>query len=185
MRGFDARFDPSGFAIDGVAELDPIVRWTLHASREALREAGIEGPRERAGVVLGNLSFPTAAHAAMVEAHWLRSAAIGPRSIDRALRIAGEDALVRDPPAILGHRADRALAGRDEAPERLRIERAGQDAAAPDDRDGRSGHRARAAAVAVPGRTCVSTPRSSATARPSSSTKTTSHKARPDAAAWP
>lgn len=79
VHGFDARFDPHGFAIDGVEELDPIVRWTLHASRQALREAGIEGPRERAGVILGNLSFPSAAHAAMVERHWLGGPSIDPR----------------------------------------------------------------------------------------------------------
>lgn len=71
VRGFDGVFDPSGFALDAraVASLDPIFRWTLHASREALREAG--GAAARSGVVLGNLSFPTASHAALVERHWL------------------------------------------------------------------------------------------------------------------
>ncbi|MEP4652796.1 MAG: beta-ketoacyl synthase N-terminal-like domain-containing protein, partial [Ilumatobacter sp.] len=42
VRGFDDVFDPDGFAIpaDEIAGLDPVVTWTLHTARAALRDAG-------------------------------------------------------------------------------------------------------------------------------------------------
>ncbi|MFD8496444.1 beta-ketoacyl synthase N-terminal-like domain-containing protein [Amycolatopsis sp. NPDC059657] len=67
VRGFE--FDPAGFAID-TRGLDPQVEWVLHGVREALREAGQEGPAPKAGLVLGNLSFPTAGMAAYAEQVW-------------------------------------------------------------------------------------------------------------------
>jgi len=74
VHGFDAIFDPTGFA--GLAPeealgLDPLFRWTLHGVRAALREAGFEGSSDRAGLVLGNLSFPPPAMARFAEATWL------------------------------------------------------------------------------------------------------------------
>lgn len=43
----------------GPCHLDPVFDWTLHAARAALREAGRDGPQPRAGLIMGNLSYPT------------------------------------------------------------------------------------------------------------------------------
>lgn len=63
VTGFDAVFDPEGFALDAASlrGLDPVFLWTLHAAREALRSAGLSPlePRPRGALVLGNLSYPT------------------------------------------------------------------------------------------------------------------------------
>ena len=66
MRGgyiTDFQFDAQGFALDAafINELDDIYHWSLHAAREALRDANaLQSPLlSRCGVVLGNLSFPT------------------------------------------------------------------------------------------------------------------------------
>ena len=63
MRDFDASFDATGFALDAgeIMRLDPLYRWVLHAARQALREAGQGATwRPDAGLVLGNLSYPSA-----------------------------------------------------------------------------------------------------------------------------
>jgi acyl transferase domain-containing protein len=73
VRGFDDIFDPTGFHIDAdqAATADPALRWVLHAARAALREAGREGPLPGAGLVLGNLGFPSRGLAAYAESVWL------------------------------------------------------------------------------------------------------------------
>ncbi|MFT7626254.1 MAG: acyl transferase domain-containing protein, partial [Myxococcota bacterium] len=60
VSGFEQVFDPSGFAIpaEQIVGLDPLFQWVLHTSREGLRDAGITDTH-RAGLVLGNLSFPS------------------------------------------------------------------------------------------------------------------------------
>lgn len=80
VRGFEEAFDPHGFAVgpDEIAGLDPLFRWVLHAGREALREAGHDGPAPRAGLVMGNLSFPSAGLASYTEHVWLRRGGPGP-----------------------------------------------------------------------------------------------------------
>ena len=80
VEGFDALFDPAGFAVpaEQVQRLDPLARWLLHVSREALREAGVEGG-PRVAAVFGNLSFPSAAFARFAERAWL-----GPALADAA-----------------------------------------------------------------------------------------------------
>lgn len=63
VRGFDDVFDPDGFAIgsDELVGLDPVVLWTLHTARAALRDAGhLDTSGADIGAVFGNLSFPTA-----------------------------------------------------------------------------------------------------------------------------
>jgi len=84
VEGFDTVFDPSGFALpaEQVQQLDTLARWLLHVSREALREAGVEGG-PRVAAVFGNLSFPSAAFARFAERTWLgpvlaAAAGIGP-----------------------------------------------------------------------------------------------------------
>ncbi|WP_405386111.1 beta-ketoacyl synthase N-terminal-like domain-containing protein [Streptomyces sp. NBC_01102] len=73
VRGFDSTFDPGGFLIgpEQILGLDPLFRWVLHGARQALTEAGREGPLPRAGLVLGNLSYPTETGSAYAEHVWL------------------------------------------------------------------------------------------------------------------
>jgi acyl transferase domain-containing protein/3-hydroxymyristoyl/3-hydroxydecanoyl-(acyl carrier protein) dehydratase/1-acyl-sn-glycerol-3-phosphate acyltransferase len=76
VTGFDARFDPTGFRVpaDEVRGLDPVFQVTLHGVREALRSAGLDGATDGAGLVLGNLSFPSAGLARFAQAVWFDEA---------------------------------------------------------------------------------------------------------------
>ncbi len=76
VRGFDRAFDASGFAISAevIAQLDPVFQWTLHGVREALRDAGHLGSGARAGLVMGNLSFPSSGMVRFAESVWLGGA---------------------------------------------------------------------------------------------------------------
>ena len=77
VHGLDEVFDPDGFSV-GAAEimrLDPLYRWVLHAGRQALREIGLPAGMEaglagRAGLVLGNLCYPSAALTRLAEHVW-------------------------------------------------------------------------------------------------------------------
>ena len=74
VRGFDEIFDARGFALpeNEISGLDPLFQWLLHAGREALRDAGSGGDgQERTGVVIGNLSFPSAGASHFAESVWL------------------------------------------------------------------------------------------------------------------
>ena len=75
VRGFEGVFDPAGFAIpeDEVRALDPLFQWVMHGAREALRAIGHEAPSSRAGLVLGNLSFPSSSMARYAESVWLEA----------------------------------------------------------------------------------------------------------------
>jgi len=78
VRGFE--FDPHGYAVaaDQLEGLDVLVQWTLTAGRQALAEAGLTGGSARAGLVLGNLSFPSAEMAAFAEGQWLEGSGLSP-----------------------------------------------------------------------------------------------------------
>ena len=104
VEGFDAVFDPSGFAVpaEQVQQLDPLARWLLHVSREALREAGVEGG-PRVAAVFGNLSFPSAAFARFAERAWL-----GPALADAA-GVGPVDARNRFMSGLPAHLVARAL----------------------------------------------------------------------------
>lgn len=52
--------------------LDPVFHWTWHGAAAALREAGQDRLLHNAGLVLGNLSFPTTGMASYAEHIWLR-----------------------------------------------------------------------------------------------------------------
>ncbi|MFI5301459.1 MAG: polyketide synthase, partial [Polyangiales bacterium] len=84
VEGFDERFDPRGFAIDAelVASLDPLFQWLIHAGRIATGERA-KGERDRAAVIVGNLSFPSASLNAMAERHWLARSGLDDRALDR------------------------------------------------------------------------------------------------------
>lgn len=62
VTGFDGVFDAGAYDIasDRLAGLDPVFRWLLHVVRSALVEASPgEAALQRAGLVVGNLSYPT------------------------------------------------------------------------------------------------------------------------------
>ncbi|OBA75866.1 hypothetical protein A5641_23785 [Mycobacterium sp. 1554424.7] len=74
VRGFDEIFDPRRFLLDAdeFRGLDPLYLWAVEAARQALESAGW-APGEvpgRAGVVLGNLSYPTRSMIDLAEKVW-------------------------------------------------------------------------------------------------------------------
>jgi len=73
VQGFDKVFDPHGFAVSAeqIAPLDPLFHWVLHAGREALREVHFRGDKARAGVVIGNLCYPSSSLSRYAERFWL------------------------------------------------------------------------------------------------------------------
>jgi acyl transferase domain-containing protein/3-hydroxymyristoyl/3-hydroxydecanoyl-(acyl carrier protein) dehydratase/1-acyl-sn-glycerol-3-phosphate acyltransferase len=82
VAGFEDLFDPGGFALpaERIERLDPLCQWSLHVTREALREAGLARgdtatdrarPAPRTGVILGNLSYPSQSLSRFAEAVWL------------------------------------------------------------------------------------------------------------------
>jgi len=90
--GFEGVFDPQGFAVpaEEILPLDRLFQWVLHTAREALRGAGHDAarPAPRAGLVIGNLSFPTASLSLLAEAAWLDD--LGPDFLGgRARALAG------------------------------------------------------------------------------------------------
>ncbi|WP_405976354.1 beta keto-acyl synthase [Streptomyces sp. NBC_00988] len=108
VRGFDAAFDPNGFLVDPeqIMGLDPLFHWVLDGARQALREAGHDGPLPRAGLVLGNLSYPTSAGTAFAEHVWLSG---GEPSLLSGGRQARPDARNRFSSGLPAHFAAKAL----------------------------------------------------------------------------
>ncbi|OZM70807.1 beta keto-acyl synthase [Amycolatopsis antarctica] len=92
VHGFDDLFDPGGFLLgaDAIATLDPSFRWVLHGAREALREAEAGERRDRAGLVLGNLSMPTDGMVRYAENVWLSEQPSEIRAALAGLRGTGE-----------------------------------------------------------------------------------------------
>lgn len=74
IRGFAEKFDATETAIDSalIARLDPVFQWSIYAARQAMAEVlpGKTGA-ERAGLILGNLSYPTRLHTRLAEQTWL------------------------------------------------------------------------------------------------------------------
>ncbi|MFJ8924093.1 beta-ketoacyl synthase N-terminal-like domain-containing protein [Streptomyces sp. NPDC102415] len=108
VRDFGRVFDPTGFLVapDEILGLDPLFHWVLHGTRQALREAGREGPSPRTGLVLGNLSYPTSAGSAFAEHVWLSQGA--PSLLPAAVRTR-PDARNRFSSGLPAHFAARAL----------------------------------------------------------------------------
>lgn len=74
VHGFDEIFDPRRFLLDAdeLHGLDPLYLWAVEAARQALESAGWR-PGEvpgSAGVVLGNLSYPTKSMTDLAENVW-------------------------------------------------------------------------------------------------------------------
>lgn len=72
VRGFDRVFDPEGFALPAreILELDEQLHWALFAAQAALRRHS-SGVRNRCGLVLGNLAYPTFSLSRFAESVWL------------------------------------------------------------------------------------------------------------------
>ena len=72
VRGFESKFNPAEFDED-TTELDALFQWVLWGAREALRQSNHDTSRlcGRAGLVLGNLGYPSRSMARLAEALWL------------------------------------------------------------------------------------------------------------------
>ena len=76
VTGFEEIFRTDGFKVDAalIKELDPLFQWCLHTGREALASAKIFGNEQllqNAGVIMGNLMYPTASMYKMAEEIYL------------------------------------------------------------------------------------------------------------------
>jgi 3-oxoacyl-(acyl-carrier-protein) synthase/3-hydroxymyristoyl/3-hydroxydecanoyl-(acyl carrier protein) dehydratase/1-acyl-sn-glycerol-3-phosphate acyltransferase len=73
VQGFDKVFDAQGFAVpaEEIAPLDPLFHWLLYAGREALHDVRFRGDKASAGVVVGNLSYPSSSLSRFAERFWL------------------------------------------------------------------------------------------------------------------
>lgn len=74
IQGFDQVFDPERFSLGGIdaAALDVVVQWPLQAVLNAWEEAREPAAaRNRIGVVLANLSYPTKGKADYACDHWV------------------------------------------------------------------------------------------------------------------
>ncbi|GAA0395433.1 beta-ketoacyl synthase N-terminal-like domain-containing protein [Streptomyces luteireticuli] len=92
----DFTFDPTGYRLpaDYLSALDRIFQWSLHVSRDALRDAGFDiapdagrtagRPVGRTGIVLGNAGFPSFLSTRRGSALWLSA-------VGRGLAAAGFD----------------------------------------------------------------------------------------------
>ncbi len=72
--GFDEVFDPRGLLLDGARldGLDPLYLWAVEAARQAVDSAGWRAGEVpgSAGIILGNLSYPTKAMTDLAEKVW-------------------------------------------------------------------------------------------------------------------
>ncbi len=109
VRDFDKVWDPVGFFADpaDLELLDPLVHWTMHCGREALREAGLPGPQPRAGLVLGVLGYPSHGLSRFAERVWAHAL---PDPLRRAVTGSGvHDPRNRFSCGLATHLAARAL----------------------------------------------------------------------------
>ncbi|MEO5762746.1 MAG: beta-ketoacyl synthase N-terminal-like domain-containing protein, partial [Vicinamibacteria bacterium] len=73
VRGFEDRFDPSGFALPAaqIHGLDPLFKLVFHTSREAFQSIkAADRRRARTGLILANLSFPSSGLSHFSEQVW-------------------------------------------------------------------------------------------------------------------
>ncbi len=73
IRGFSGHFRTQDTRLEPslVERLDPVFQWSLAAARQALDELDLDGiAGDRAGVILGNLSYPTRAHTRLAAEVW-------------------------------------------------------------------------------------------------------------------
>ncbi len=108
VQGFDKVFDPGGFALspDEIAGLDPLFHWVLHAGRSALREVRFRGDKTRAGLIIGNLSYPSSSLTQFAQRFWLGQSA--PHLVER-LHLPAIDARNRFMSGLPAHLCAKAL----------------------------------------------------------------------------
>ena len=73
VRGFEDRFDPSGFALEAaqIHGLDPLFKLVFHTTREAMQGVrDADRLRPRTGLILANLSFPSTGLSHFSEQVW-------------------------------------------------------------------------------------------------------------------
>jgi len=73
VEGFERAFDAALYSLDAnkLSRLDPLFRWLLHTGRGALADAVAEpAALRRAGLIVGNLSYPTRGLADLANAIW-------------------------------------------------------------------------------------------------------------------
>ena len=100
VRGFEDRFDPSGFAFAAaqIHGLDPLFKLVFHTTREALQGVkDADRQRSRTGLVLANLSFPSSGLSHFAEQVW---SGVGPEG-----RIDARNRFSSGLPAFLAARA--------------------------------------------------------------------------------
>ena len=74
VEGFEEHFTPENLSLseeqkDDILGLDPLFHWVLHTVEQALNDgARIQG--QRTGLIMGNLSFPTASMSQLSEETW-------------------------------------------------------------------------------------------------------------------
>ncbi|MFG2000596.1 beta-ketoacyl synthase N-terminal-like domain-containing protein [Spirillospora sp. NPDC048911] len=109
VSGFDEVFDPTDLLTrtEDLAGLDPSFHWVMHCGQQALREAGITGPHDRAGLVVGNVGYPTSGMALFAERIWAR--ALPPEVRERAEEEVAADPRDRFCWGFAAHLAARAL----------------------------------------------------------------------------
>ena len=74
VSGFESVFRADGFSIpeEEIMQYDRLVHWLLHTARDALNDAGYQSARGmNAGIVFGNLSYPSPAMSEFAESVWL------------------------------------------------------------------------------------------------------------------
>src|SRR4051812_723680 len=83
---FQETFDASGFRLpaEHILALDALFQWLLYAGREALRSAGHDSGLHsvRAGVIVGNLSYPTRSMVDFAERVWWKRSAQDGAQVD-------------------------------------------------------------------------------------------------------
>ncbi|MGA1869675.1 MAG: beta-ketoacyl synthase N-terminal-like domain-containing protein [bacterium] len=76
ISGFSSIFDPTEFELDPeiISGLDHVFQWSIYSAKRALEDIeDIKRFRDRAGIILGNLSYPTASFTRLYENYILKS----------------------------------------------------------------------------------------------------------------
>jgi acyl transferase domain-containing protein/3-hydroxymyristoyl/3-hydroxydecanoyl-(acyl carrier protein) dehydratase len=77
VTGFDAHFDSASFEIESdiINGLDPVFKWSFYAAQAALKDSGYaeSTQKERTGLIMGNLSYPSKSFSKYFEEKQLES----------------------------------------------------------------------------------------------------------------
>ncbi|HIG43699.1 MAG TPA: beta keto-acyl synthase [Gammaproteobacteria bacterium] len=106
VRGFEDHFDATQFRIDPslMKKLDPVFLWSMEAARQALAGLSSSADLNTAGVIMGNLSYPTRSHSRFAEEVWMEQmrGKGGPGSdVEIEVDVAAENRFMSGLPAML------------------------------------------------------------------------------------